>query len=73
MACLGIPSLITSGGQLTWPEQVFKRVFLEVEWGSIDQVVSEIGRASSLKIQNKDLELIRRKIDINSELDRLIQ
>jgi len=72
MACLGIPSLITSGGQLTWPEQVFKRVFLEVDWSSIDHVVSEIGRASNLKIQNKDLELIRRTIDINSELDRLI-
>jgi hypothetical protein len=72
MACLGIPSLITFGGQLTWPEQVFKRVFIEVEWGSINQVVSEIGRASNLRIQNKDLELIRQKIDINSELDRLI-
>ena len=73
MACLGIPSLITLGGQLTWPEEVFKRVFLEVDWGSIDQVVSEIGRASKLKIQNEDLDLIRRKIDINSELDRLIR
>ena len=73
MACLGIPSLITLGGQLTWPEEVFNRVFLEVEWGSIDQVVSEIGRASKLKIQNEDLDLIRRKIDINSELDRLIR
>jgi hypothetical protein len=73
MACLGIPSLVTVGGQITWPEQVFKKVFLEVDWDSIDQVVSEVGRASNLKIQNEDLELIRRKIDINSELDRLIR
>lgn len=73
MACLGIPSLITVGGQITWREPIFNKVFLEVDWGSIDQVVSEIRRASKLKIQNEDLDLIRRKIDINSELDRLIR
>ena len=60
-------------GQITWPEQIFKKVFLEVDWDSIDQVVSEIGRASNFKIQNEDLEFIRQKIDINSELDRLIR
>lgn len=73
MACLGIPSLITVGGQITWREPIFNKVFLEVDWDSIDQVVSEIRRASKLKIQNEDLDLIRRKIDINSELDRLIR
>ena len=73
MACLGIPSLITVGGQITWREPIFNKVFLEVDWDSIDQVVSKIRRASKLKIQNEDLDLIRRKIDINSELDRLIR
>jgi len=72
MAGIGIPSLVTKGGQLTWPEEVFKKVFFEVEWNDLAQVASKIVTVSKLRISDRELEEIRRKIDINLELDILV-
>jgi hypothetical protein len=72
MAGIGIPSLITEGGQLTWTEPVFKEIFHEVDWQDIDQVAKQIIAVSKLRVSRAHLEAIRNQIDINSELDALI-
>ena len=72
MACIGIPSVVTEGGQLTWTESIFKNVFLEVNWLDTVQVVSQIKKASSEMILAQDLLEINNLININRELDTII-
>jgi len=72
LAAIGIPSLVTKGGQLTWTEDIFKEIFHEVEWHDIDQVAKKINTVSSLRLSNEQLEAIRNRINIDSEIDVLI-
>lgn len=73
MAGMGIPSVITEGGQITWTEGVFKRIFLEVDWFNNIEVVNQIYRASREVIPVQELMEIRNLINIDRELDSIIQ
>jgi len=72
LAAIGIPSLVTEGGQLTWNEAIFKEIFHEVGWHDVDQVVKKIITVSNLRLSNEQIKAIRDRININSELDILI-
>jgi glycosyltransferase involved in cell wall biosynthesis len=68
MAGVGIPSLVTLGGQVTWKEDVFNNVFIEVDWKDKETVVKEIIRASKIRVSENDLNMIRQSIDISNEI-----
>lgn len=71
MAGIGIPSVITRGGQITWHECEFKEIFFEVDWTNLDEVVGQISRAGEFKM-SLELQLrLNQIISINNELDAL--
>lgn len=71
MAGIGIPSVITRGGQITWHECEFKEIFFEVDWTNLDEVVEQISRAGGFKM-SLELQLrLNQIISINNELDAL--
>jgi hypothetical protein len=71
MAAIGIGSVITSGGQLTWQEEEFGNVFFQVDWSDIDQVVSQISKASELRIDVDLHSRLKDLISIDNELNVL--
>ena len=67
MACLGIPSLITTGGSETWPELVQLGLVIEVDWSNLDSVVNVF--KSGIKLpKNSDINLARQLIDIKNNI-----
>jgi hypothetical protein len=71
MAGIGIPSVITSGGQITWNDKVFDEIFFEVDWKDINQVVKQISKASSFTLTHELHNRLTRNITIDNELAAL--
>ncbi len=68
---VGIPSIVTAGGQVTWTEKDFEQVFFEVNWANMDDVLNKIALASKF-VMNRDLHLrLRNIIDIRNEIESL--
>jgi hypothetical protein len=42
MACIGVPSIISRNGNLTWPELSAKKVLYEVDWDNLDAIANLI-------------------------------
>ncbi len=73
LAVVGIPSLVTKGGQKTWTESVFMNFFIEVNWVDVSYVAKKI-QSVSLESINADVQLQMLKlVDVNNEIDRLIE
>ena len=73
LAVVGIPSLVTKGGQQTWTESIFMNYFIEVDWGDVSDVTKKI-QSMSLKPINADIQLqLLKLVDVNNEIDRLIE
>ena len=71
MACLGIPSLVTSGGTQTWPELVKLGLLVEVDWGNLESVVETI--TSGVSLSNfAAIDSARQIIDIRNNISQLI-
>lgn len=68
MAGIGIPSIVTSGGQLTWNEIEFSEIFFEVDWGNLEDVVSQINRASRLRLSKQLQSRLVQLISISNEI-----
>jgi glycosyltransferase involved in cell wall biosynthesis len=73
MACLGIPSLVTMGGNLTWREHEFSKIFIEVDWSNLEDVASKIKETSEIRFESTDLHYFKGKIDIKNELKALVK
>ena len=68
---VGIPSIVTAGGQITWTERDFRQVLLEVDWADMEDVLSQINLASKF-VLDPELHLrLRNIIDIRNEVDIL--
>lgn len=73
MACLGVRSLVTTGGLGTWPEIVQSNVFIEIDW---NQLEIEIGqKLDSCRSGLTDIEIsrVRSKIDIQNQIDSYLK
>lgn len=73
MACLGVRSLVTTGGLGTWPDIVQSNVFIEVDW---NQLEIEIGqKLDSCRSGLTDIEIaqVRSKIDIQNQIDSYLK
>jgi len=73
MACLGIPSLVTIGGNLTWREHEFSKIFIEVDWSNLEDVASKIKETSKIRFDSTDLHYFKGKIDVKNELKAVVK
>lgn len=73
MACIGIPSVITSNGQSTWSEPAFDQIFFPVKWENLDSVTAQIRIASNTKLKAEEIKIIEGFVDIENEIRKLLQ
>jgi hypothetical protein len=70
MACLGIPSLVTSGGINTWPELEAKSIIVEADWSNIESVLSAM--RSLKEVSDTDREICRQIMDVRRNLEKIL-
>ena len=70
MACLGIPSIVTKNGCVTWPELYDLGLVYEVDWGKIDAIVN-ITTQINIKLNN--VTNVRSIIDIKNNLNQILE
>jgi glycosyltransferase involved in cell wall biosynthesis len=69
MACLGVPSVITKDGNLTWPELKEKKIIYEVDWSEIDAIANLI--IKHIKVPNESsVRFCRSVIDISHNVGK---
>ena len=68
MASVGTPSVVTIGGLETWPDLVDLGLFYECNWNDVNSVVSQIFKASNIRIKSDILQKIRETISIESNI-----
>lgn len=68
MACLGIPSFVTKGGLLSWPEVSNFKIFFEADWNDLDSVSMQIKFASEGSILPEQIAQLREIFDIQNHL-----
>jgi len=73
MSAIGIPSVVTSGGLLTWPELAETGLVQEVDWSNIGEVVNAIRLSQGLTISPAELSNVRKLVDINRQIENLLQ
>ena len=72
MACVGIPSLVTAGGQMTWTESEFDQIFYEVDWTNLEEIASKIAMLSRKRFTLAEISFFREKISVRNELNAFI-
>lgn len=69
MACLGIPSLITQGGSVTWPELVEMGFLYEVDWSDSKSLGSALKKAKSFLPNEDSIHRAKQLISIENNLE----
>ena len=73
MASMGVPSLVTQGGVGTWPDLSEANVFIECNWGEIDETCKKILIASDLKLTSQAIKSIRGLVDIQNNVSEILR
>ncbi len=71
MASVGIPSFITKGGLLTWPEFLSNPLFVEVDWSDTFGTARKINDLYKTKVSDLELSEIKRTISVNNHVNQL--
>jgi len=72
MALVGIPSFISKGGLLTWPEFVDNPLFLEVDWSDHIGTAQKIFDSFRTQIDDSEIIRVRPIIDIDNHTNKLL-
>lgn len=72
MACVGIPSLITSGGNQTWSELAKLGVLREVDWRDTKVISSQLLELQAMKFSEDVIDEAQRTVDIKNNLQSLL-
>ncbi len=73
MASIGIPSLVSSNGMMTWPEFTNSKFFAEANWDDISSVVGQIMISSLIPIDDSDIAAVRSITSIENQIDELLK
>ena len=73
MASIGIPSLVSNNGMMTWPELENSKFFADTNWSDIPSVVDQILKSSSTKIEYSDIASVRKLSSIENQIDALLK
>lgn len=71
LASLGIPTILSQFGTSTWPDLRKFCIFHECSWENMDEVVSQVIKASLQRIEQTDLRQIRNLISIENNIQNL--
>lgn len=73
MACIGVPSLITKGGNQTWPELSKIGIIREVDWQDRQGVYEELFRLQKSSFSEEDIGQTREIIDVRDKVTSLLR
>jgi glycosyltransferase involved in cell wall biosynthesis len=73
MTAIGVPSVVSSDGMVTWPEFMNSKFFSEVNWAIIPDVISQILKLSSTNIEESEISEARALISIENQLQELLK
>jgi hypothetical protein len=73
MCAIGVPSIVTCGGLVTWPELVETGLVQQVDWSNIKEVASAISLSQSIALSPVNLSNVRKLVDINRQIEYLLQ
>ncbi len=71
MCALGFPSIVTSGGLITWPEFTNSKFIREVDWLNIEEVEYTIKNLSNVVIPDSEIVKVRELVDIKNQVRKL--
>ena len=72
MASVGIPSFISKGGLLTWPEFLHNPLFIEVDWLDNIATVQKIYDSFNVRVDDSELSRIRRITSVENHTTYLL-
>ena len=72
MASVGIPSFISKGGLLTWPEFLHNQLFIEVDWLDNIATVQKIYYSFNVRVDDSELSRIRRITSVENHTIHLL-
>ena len=73
MACIGIPSLVTRGGNETWPDLVSLDLLHEVDWDNRQEVVNKILELSEKHFSESPSATVRELISVQNNLMKILR
>jgi len=73
MCAIGVPSIVTSGGLVTWPELVESGLVQQVDWLNVKEVANAIKLSQNITITPLELSKVRTLVDINRQIENLLE
>jgi glycosyltransferase involved in cell wall biosynthesis len=71
MGAMGIPSLITKGGLVTWPELSDSDLYVETNWEDIENVAKSINQISQVSISGEHIQYVQSLVSIRNQIEAL--
>lgn len=71
MGAMGIPSLITKGGLVTWPELSDSDLYVETSWEDLENVATLIYQVSQVSIREEDVKNVQSLVSIENQIEEL--
>ena len=72
MSALGVPSLVSKGGLLTWPDLVESKLIREVDWSDLEAVAQALIDKSKTHVNDFELNRVRQIVDIENQISKLL-
>ena len=73
MAAVGVPSCVTKGGLVTWPEFLDNPIITEIDWLRLNEAAKSILACSQIRISELQLQQIRDLISIKNHTNRIME
>jgi glycosyltransferase involved in cell wall biosynthesis len=73
MCAIGVPSVVTSGGLVTWPELLETGLVKQVNWLNIGEVANAIKLSQNIALSPVELSKVRALVDINRQIENLLE
>lgn len=72
MSALGVPSLVSKGGLLTWPDLAESKLIREVDWNDLEAVAHALIDTSKTQVDSFELNKVRHIVDIENQISKLM-
>jgi len=72
MSALGVPSLVSKGGLLTWPDLAESKLIREVDWSDLEAVAQALIHTSKIQVGDIELKIVRQIVDIENQITKVL-
>ena len=73
MCAMGVPSVVTAGGLVTWPELSDCGLVQEVDWSNIKEIERVIRLSQFVELSVSEQTRITQLVDINRQIERYLE